>query len=350
MRLAILSFAHVHAEGYIHNLRAIPDADVIGFADDDPERGHHFADLYGLDFFDSYEDLIAERPDGVIICSENVRHLPLIQMAAEAGVHVLSEKPLATTLEDAQAILDACARAGVHLMTAFPMRFSAPILEVYRLITSGQLGHIIGANTTNQGKLPRYHTVYPRAWFEDRTLAGGGAVVDHTVHLSDLLRWFLGEVDEVFAYGVRGLVEPRYPADKEDDFVISLKYRSGAIARILGGFDMIHPPSLWGEHFHGVGIGLYGTKASLLNDRIVREYYPDGKPVEERITPSADRLTHSGEVIGFLRHFEECLLNDERPLVDVRDGAQIVAICSACWDSVHSGLPVKVTREFDRST
>jgi len=56
---------------------------------------------------------------------------------------------------------------------------------------------------------------------------------------------------------------------------------------------------------------------------------------------------HAGEVIGFLRHFEDCLVNDEKPLVDVRDGAQIIAICSACWDSIRSGKPEKVTREFD---
>jgi hypothetical protein len=62
--------------------------------------------------------------------------------------------------------------------------------------------------------------------------------------------------------------------------------------------------------------------------------------------PRGESEDHAGEVIGFLRHFEDCLIHDRQPLVSVRDGAQVVAICSACWDSTHTGLPVKVTREF----
>ena len=193
MRLGIMSFAHLHAEGYIRNLRANPEVEMIGFADDNLERGRHFAQKFNARLFDSYEALIAEKPDGVVICTENACHRPVVEMAAEAGVHVLSEKPLATTLEDARAMLDVCERNNVWLMTAFPMRFNAPILEVKRVLDSGALGRLYGINTTNQGKLPRYHTDYVREWFEQKDLAGGGAAMDHIVHLADLLRWYLGQ-------------------------------------------------------------------------------------------------------------------------------------------------------------
>ena len=158
MRCAIMSFAHVHAEGYLRNLRANPAVELIGFADEDADRGKHFAGQTGARWFPTYEALIAEKPDGVIICSENTHHRALAERAAAAGIHVLSEKPLATTPEDAQAMVQACERAGVTLMTAFPMRFSAPTIEAKKVLDSGALGTVYGCNTTNQGQLPRLHS------------------------------------------------------------------------------------------------------------------------------------------------------------------------------------------------
>jgi predicted dehydrogenase len=196
MKIAIMSFAHLHAEAYIQNLRAIPGVELLGIADDDNERGQLYAKRFGASLFESYEALLAARPEAVLVCSENSKHRALAEMAAAAGVHVLCEKPLATNLQDARVIIDACDTAGVNLMTAFPMRFSAPLREVKARLDAGELGHVLCFNGTNQGELPKRH----REWFVDPHLAGGGAVLDHTVHLVDIMRWYLGsEVVEVYA-------------------------------------------------------------------------------------------------------------------------------------------------------
>ena len=168
-------------------------------------------------------------------------------------------------------------------------------------------------------------------------------------HPVDLLRWILGEVDEVFAYGSHGKIDPRYPADKENNFIISLKYQSGVIARVLGGFDL--DPSA-----RALAAGPFTAWASASMARKRRSSTTASSMTitarasrrKSRSQPRDEKEDHAGETIGFLRHFEDCLVKDEQPLVDVRDGAQIVAICSACWDSIHSGLPVKVTREFGK--
>ncbi|MFN2302713.1 MAG: Gfo/Idh/MocA family protein, partial [Anaerolineales bacterium] len=114
----------------------------------------------------SYQELLDDGADGVIVCSENSKHRPLVELAAAHGVHVLCEKPLATTLEDAQAILDACTEAGIILMTAFPMRFSAPIVQFKQQLDNGMLGHVYCLNTTNQGRMP----IHERSWFVDPIL------------------------------------------------------------------------------------------------------------------------------------------------------------------------------------
>ena len=100
MKIGIMSFAHLHAEAYIHNIEKSPGVELVGLADADDSRGRHFAQAYDTHYYPEYPALL-EAADAVIICFENIYHRPLAEMAADAGVHVLCEKPLATTLQDA---------------------------------------------------------------------------------------------------------------------------------------------------------------------------------------------------------------------------------------------------------
>src|SRR5574341_2540879 len=104
IRIGIMSAAHVHAEGYLAILRSAKGVECVGIADDDPGRAATLGRDLGVRVWPAYDDLLAQRPDGVIVCAENTRHRALVEMAAHAGVHVLCEKPLATTLTDARAM------------------------------------------------------------------------------------------------------------------------------------------------------------------------------------------------------------------------------------------------------
>jgi len=200
MKIGILSFAHHHAEAYIHNLRCLEGVELAGVADEEAARGQWLANQHETRFYPSYEAMLDSKPDGVIICSENNKHRRLVEMAASQGVNVLCEKPLATTLPDALAMVQACQSAGVLLMTAFPMRFSAPVVSLKARLEAGDFGQVLCFNATNQGELPTKH----RSWFVDPELSGGGAIMDHTVHLVDIMRWYLGsEVREVYAQSNR---------------------------------------------------------------------------------------------------------------------------------------------------
>src|SRR5688572_12496963 len=149
IKIGIFSFAHHHGEAYISNLRRMEGVELIGMADDDLSRGERIAGRTEARFFASYEALFDATPDGVITCTDYNRQRLLVEMAASRGVHVLCEKPIATTLEDARAIVDACDQAGVLLMTAFPMRFSAPLLELKARLNNGDFGEIYCFNATN---------------------------------------------------------------------------------------------------------------------------------------------------------------------------------------------------------
>jgi predicted dehydrogenase len=332
-----MSFAHLHAEGYIHNLRAVPDVEMIGFADEDADRGRHFSGLYDTRWFESYEKLLAEKPDGVIICSENANHRYLTEMAAEVGAHILSEKPLATTLEDAQAMIDACERAGVQLMTAFPMRFNPPVIEIKKLVESGQLGHIFGCNTTNQGQLPRLHTTYPRDWFVDKKLAGGGAAADHTVHVADLLRWFLGcEVMEVFAE-LSDIFYSDENLSVETGGLVMLTFENGTFATIDCSWSK--PPNypIWG----GLTMELVGEHGLAAVDAFkqVMSVYAHGA--------ARPHLAYWGSDAnqGLVNEFVTAIRDRRTPSITGYDGYKAVEIVQAVYRSAESGHPIKLPYE-----
>lgn len=329
MRLAIMSFAHIHAESYIENLRRLPGVEFIGFADDDPARGDHFAHQYGATLFRSYEELLAARPDGVIICSENSYHKRLTLMAAEAGVHVLCEKPLATTADDARAMIDACQRAGVVLMTAFPMRFNAPVLEIKSLLDSGRLGNLHGLKTTNQGRCPNNL----RGWFVDKQLAGGGAVFDHTVHLADLMRWFLkSEVVEVYAQTNQILYGDE--VDVETGGLLLLTFANGVFASIDCSWNKPRYYPTWG----GLTMELVGTgglaRMDAFRQNLTVYTHQEQRPQWAFWGSDAD--------LGMIAEFITAIQEKRPPLITGVDGLRATEIALAAYRSAQSGQPEKV--------
>lgn len=331
LKIGILSFAHLHAEAYIQNLLAAPGVELIGIADEDRARGERFAGQFGVRLFDTYADLLAARPDGVLVCTENSKHRPLVEMAAAAGAHVLCEKPLATTPEDARAIVDVCKRAGVILMTAFPVRFSAPIAEVKARLDAGDLGRPFCFNATNQSELPRKH----REWFVDPELAGGGAVADHTVHLADLMRWYLNsEVVEVYAQTNR--IFHGDEVQVETGGLVMLTFENGVFASIDSSWSRPDYWPTWG----GLGLELVTERGAVLVDAFKQNlivYRPDlQRPM----------WSHWGSDINaaMIAEFLAAIREGRQPLVTGEDGLRAVEIVHAAYRSAASGQPVKVER------
>ena len=338
LRIGIMSFAHLHAEAYLGNLRAIPGVEMIGLADSNLERGRYFGEQLKAQVFDSYAALLSEKPDGVIVCSENANHRPLVEMAAEAGAHVLCEKPLATTLEDAHAIVDVCKQHGVKLMTAFPMRFGASAVEVKRLIEAGKLGQIYGCNATNQGSLPELHQAenlpfLKRDWFADKQLAGGGAVADHAVHVTDLLRWYLGaEVTEVFA--TTNQIIGAGKVNVETGGLIMLSFANGTFASIDCSWSKPGYYPTWG----GLKFDLVGEKGLATVDAFkqVMTVYSD------RVKRPLWNYWGSDANQGLIEEFVAAIREDREPAITGEDGLKAVEVVIAAYQSAASGQPVRV--------
>ncbi len=192
LRVGIASFAHGHAFSYAAALTSIPGAAFSGIWDGNAERGRAAAERFGVPLFAQLDDLLAAS-DTIIVASENIHHKPIVLAAARAGVPALCEKPLATTAADAREMVTACHEAGVLLGTAFPVRYSPTMRRLRAAVQSGACGQTLMSRATNRG-------TYPGGWFSQQELSGGGALIDHIVHVADLLRWIWGvEFKDVYA-------------------------------------------------------------------------------------------------------------------------------------------------------
>ncbi|MFV1992204.1 MAG: Gfo/Idh/MocA family protein, partial [Acidimicrobiales bacterium] len=195
MRVGFFGIAHLHADSYVSNVRAIAGVDLVGAADSDQGALAVWCDKFNVRAFGSCDELAAAGLDAVLVCSANNEHLDHVRTAAAAGLHVLCEKPLATSGRDALEIVEICDRAGVVLMTALPMRFSPAFIEMREQVQAGEIGEVSAAVGVNQARLP----YGGESWFSDPVKAGGGAIMDHVVHLADALRWILDdEITEVY--------------------------------------------------------------------------------------------------------------------------------------------------------
>lgn len=329
VKIGIMSVAHLHADAYIGNLRAIPNVTVVGIADDNAARGDSFAQQFETTRFASYEALLAEQPDGVLVCSENANHRPLVEMAAKAGVHVLSEKPLATNMDDAAAIVAVCAQANVHLMTAFPMRFSAPLLQVKQSLDAGEIGQVFALNTTNQGKIPKDI----RAWFVDKSLAGGGALMDHIVHVADVLSWwFDSDVVEVYAQSNRILHADA--VEVETGGLVMLTFANGIFATIDCSWSKPLNYPTWG-----------GLRIDLISDGGLTQVDAFSQNLlMHQQSPAAHYWQPWGSDANqaMIDEFVAAVRTDRSPSVTGVDGLRAQAIVDAAYRSAETNLPVRL--------
>ncbi len=194
IRFGLISFAHMHADSYAWVLKQIAEntgeACLVAASDDDQERLEQKRLQFDIpNVFQSYKDLLAsDLVDAVLIASENSKHVDQVIAAIHAGKHIICEKPICISHDSIEQIKTAIkeSKKRIFFQTAFPMRYDATVAEAKKTLDSGTLGAIKAISATNHG-------TFPGGWFVDRSLSGGGAVMDHTVHVADLIRFFTAD-------------------------------------------------------------------------------------------------------------------------------------------------------------
>ncbi|HEY0866688.1 MAG TPA: Gfo/Idh/MocA family oxidoreductase [Fimbriimonas sp.] len=324
VRVGILSSAHLHVWSYVSALKAHPQAEVIGAWDDEVERGETFAQQSGIPFVGYLENLL-DAVDAVVIVSENKRHAEMAEWAAKAGKHILCEKPLVTTNEEADRMRRAVEAGGVKLMTAFPCRYSPAYTRLKERVAAGEIGKIRAVCATNHGRCPF-------SWFVETEKSGGGALVDHVVHVGDLLRDLL-QADPVRVTAQTG--HNMYGQDWDDTAMATLEFPDGVFATIDSSWS--RPPSYktWGD----VTLNVVGDEGVIELDMFGQEvqHYRTGQPthVVAGYGSNMDAL--------LVDDFVRCCLGEREVAVSMEDGIQASRIFMAGYRSVEEVQPISLS-------
>lgn len=315
LRIGFVSCAHMHVASYFHSLKDRSDVELVGIWDHDAARGQAFAADNGIAWHDTYEALL-DTSDAVTICSENVHHAALGIQAANAKKHILCEKPLTTTEEDGNAFVKAAKDNGVILMTAFPCRFSPAYQSLKAKIANGDIGPVKAICATNRGTCPW-------GWFVDPALSGGGAMIDHTVHVADLLRDLLGEAPSSVQAQIGNKI---YNKEWEDTAMVTLQYPSGVFATLDSSWSRPAGYKTWGD----VTMNVVGEKGVIEMDMF---------------GPSIERYRNEGKnhvALGFgtnmdalmIEEFVAAIQENRDPLVTGQDGLDAAKVAFAAYASL----------------
>jgi predicted dehydrogenase len=323
--VAVCSTAHSHAESYAGVLASMESATLAGVCDDDADRGRAFAERHGIDY-DSPEAVLADA-DAAVVCAENAAHREWVETAAGHGVDVLCEKPLATTAADAEAAVAACEDAGVSLGVAMPMRFSEPVRRAKAALDAGELGDLMAIVGTNVLQRMAADT-----WFVDPGRSGGGAVMDHSVHVVDLVRWLTGE-EVVEVYAESGTRFGDY--EVEDVDVLSMELADGTPVTHDGSWRQPEHWEFWGD----VTLRLIGTGEVFEVDCFAQTL----TETRDGDDPGVDAVYWGSDPdAGLVADFVESVAEDRPPAVAGAEGLREVRVVEAAYESIETGDPVRV--------
>ncbi len=343
--------AHTHAQ----ILATLPQSRFVAVCGRNAERAGAFAARYGVQ---AYTDLPAMLRDQavqlVIVCTPHPQHAEQAIMAAEAGVHVLIEKPMAITVAECDEMIAAARKSGVKLGVISQRRLYPSAQRVRAAIDAGKIGHpILGTLTLLGWRSPEYYTM--DAWRGTWQGEGGGVLVNQAVHQLDLFQWLMGPIAEVSGY-VANLNHPTI--EVEDTAVAVVRFHNGALGAIVASNSQ--NPGLYGNvHVHGsngASIGVQTDGGSMFISGVTTAVEP---PINDVWTVPGEAELLAGwqaqdralaEEIDIMSHYHrlqiedflEAVIADRPPVVPGTEGRKAVELFEAIYRSQREQRPIRL--------
>lgn len=329
---------------------SIRGAEIVACYDAYAPGAEKYSAEIGCTKYDDLADMLADdRVNVVNVCTPSGAHMEPAVAAANAGKHVVVEKPLEITLKKCDKIIEACRKNKVKLCTIFPSRFSPPMVELKRAIDEGRFGQLtLGDAYVKWWRTQEYYD--SGAWRGTWALDGGGAYMNQGVHNVDLLYSFMGDVEEVTGH-VGTLAHTGI--EVEDTGVATLKFANGALG-VIEATTSAYPGLLKKIEIHGT----QGT-AVVEEDEILKWEFAKKSPRDRSITQKYGKGSASGggaadpSAISFegharqLKDFIKAIQNGTKPAVDGEEGRKSVEIILAIYKAAWTGKTVKLPLKSD---
>ncbi|MHB0876225.1 MAG: Gfo/Idh/MocA family protein [Anaerolineae bacterium] len=340
VNLAILGSGLI---GSIHAaaIAEVPNARLTVVIDSFEDRAQQLASKFGVAAEkDLATALKRDDIDAVHVCVPSGLHAKLGTIVAEAGKHVLVEKPIDITLPAARRLVDAAEAHGVRVGVIFQKRFSPPVQRVYNAVQDGTLGNLIQCDAyVKWYRDPKYYTDSP--WHGTWSMDGGGALINQGVHMVDLLRWIGGPVRSVLARTRTSI----HPIEVEDQANAVVEFENGALG-VIQASTALYPG--FPER-----LDVHGTKGSAVIEGLdLARWSVMGQPEEIR---GADVPTGHADpgAIGYKSHvpviadFANAIIDGREPMVSGRDGLATLEIVMAVYKSAMEGAAVTLPLPAD---
>lgn len=336
IRVAVIGSGSIAIHRHAPEYAAHEDVEIVAFVDPVEERARKLSEKYGGNVYTDVQEMLdKEKPDAVSVCTPNALHAPISIAAANAGAHVLCEKPMAVSAEEAEQMIAAARENNVYLMIGHNQRYMPPHVKAKEILKSGRLGKVLTFRTSFGHPGPEGWSIEGKGgWFFQKPKAFVGAMGDLGVHKADLIRWLLDEeVEEVGAFV--GTLH-KEDTDVDDNATCILRMKSGTIGTLVASWTYYRGEDnstvLWCEN----GVMKIGTHPDdqvivELRDGSVERYKVGGISTNEK------QLT-SGVVDAFI----DSIQTKTPPSISGEEGAKSLAVILAAMESQDSGAIVKV--------
>jgi predicted dehydrogenase len=347
LRFALVGCGRIakrHSE--LLGLGQVAGAELAAVCDVVEEKARRTAAPFRVPYYtDMHEMCRRERIDVLVILTESGRHAEHVLALAPYGRHIVVEKPMALTLDDADAMIEACDAAGIKLFVVKQNRFNVPVLKLREALEAGRLGKLVLG--TVRVRWCRTQAYYDQDPWRGTWALDGGVLSNQASHHVDLLEWMMGDVASVFARSTTALVD----IEAEDTAVVVLKFRSGALGIIEATTaarprDLEGSISILGEH-GTVEIG--GFAVNEMKTWQFEPELPGDDDVMARFSVNPPNVYGFGHQ-AYYEHVVDCIRNDRRQLVDGLEGRRSLELISAIYESVETGreVPLRFTPRLCR--
>jgi predicted dehydrogenase len=328
---------------HVREFQGHPWADVVAVADLDSERLEAIGEEYAVPHrYVEAEDMLAkEELDIVSVATPNKFHKPLTVAALQAGCHVLCEKPMAMSADEARDMLAAAEEAERRLMINFSYRFTEQSVALKRQVDAGVLGDIYYGRTVWHRRRWNRHM---GSWFGQKALSGGGPLIDLGVHRLDLALWLMGYPQPVWVMGaVYDPISAAAPAsegstDVEDMAVGSIRFANGATLTVEASWNgNISEKELMETR-------LWGTRGGLVQRNLEETYKFEAQIYVENEGSQFDMALHpmGRDVDSAMVHFVDAIMEDRPHIATGEEGLLVMEILDAIYRSAIQGQPVRI--------
>lgn len=344
IRAGVIGCGKIAQRLHLPQYAACDKVEVIAVCDLDKNLAQQMANQYGVkNVYSDYRELLNNKDvDVVSVCIPNYQHCEVVKATAGAKKHVLCEKPIAMNMKEASEMIEACDKNGVLFMVEQTQRFDPNHEVAKQVLEDGMLGKILSVWARIGHAGPEYWNPDAdwkggKAWYINKELSGGGALIDVGIHIFDLVRWLMAEEVVEISGRIATLIKP---FKVEDHGICHLKFESGAI----GGFGVS-----WNTRPYQVLLYLYGEKGTMrvafgANPPVIVNF---GMPTEVGDpncgwgTFIPDKKDQS-QLGGPINYFMDCIKKGEKPFISGEQGKKSLEGLLGLYKSYETGQVVKL--------